>query len=84
MTKARSIGERLIEEARAFVRAGMVFLPIWIVFNTVGWAQYSIPSESMAPTLEVGDEAHPTGVVLEAGVVETLRRGVEAPRRRRL
>jgi signal peptidase I len=55
MTNPRSIGERLIEEARAFVRAGIVFLPIWIVFNTVGWAQYSIPSESMAPTLEVGD-----------------------------
>lgn len=55
MSGQRSLGSRVMEEARAFLKAGLVFLPIWIAFNTVGWAQYSIPSESMSPTLEVGD-----------------------------
>lgn len=55
MSEKPSLASRLADEARAFLRAGLVFLPIWIVFNTVGWAQYSIPSESMSPTLEVGD-----------------------------
>jgi signal peptidase I len=49
------LGRRLLEELAAIVRAAVWFVPLWVAFNTVGWAQYSIPSESMVPTLEVGD-----------------------------
>lgn len=50
-----SLGDRAKEEAIGFLKAAIWFLPLWIAFNTVAWAQYSIPSESMVPTMETGD-----------------------------
>jgi signal peptidase I len=50
-----SLAAKIREEAIQILKAAAWFLPAWIIFNAVAWAQYSIPSESMVPTMEVGD-----------------------------
>ncbi len=47
--------EKLLQEARDTARFLAVFVPAYLAFTTVAFAAYSIPSESMAPTLEVHD-----------------------------
>jgi len=50
----RTLGQKIMSEVKFF--AGLiVFL---LVFLTVGWGHYKIPSESMQPTLEVGDHLY--------------------------
>jgi len=49
-----SLQERIISEVKFF--AGL-FVFIFIFFSTV-WGHYKIPSESMLPTLEVGDHVY--------------------------
>ena len=46
-----TLKERVISEVKFF--AGL-FVFIFVFFSTV-WGHYKIPSESMLPTLEVGD-----------------------------
>lgn len=50
-----SLAQRAIDEVVAILKAALWFVPLWIIFNAVAWAQYSIPSESMVPSMEVGD-----------------------------
>jgi signal peptidase I len=50
-----SLAQRAADEVIAILKAALWFVPLWIAFNAVAWAQYSIPSESMVPTMEVGD-----------------------------
>jgi len=49
-----SLKERVLSEVKFF--AGL-FVFIFIFFSTV-WGHYKIPSESMLPTLEVGDHVY--------------------------
>lgn len=49
------LGQRLVTEARDFVRFLVVAVPAYLAFTTVAFAAYHIPSESMVPALEVGD-----------------------------
>lgn len=46
---------RVWAEITAAGRAILFFLPFFFVFTTTAFGNYSIPSESMVPTLEVGD-----------------------------
>jgi signal peptidase I len=50
-----SLSQRLVTEARDFVRFLVVAVPAYLAFTTVAFAAYHIPSESMVPALEVGD-----------------------------
>lgn len=50
-----SLARRAADEVIAILKAALWFVPLWVAFNAVAWAQYSIPSESMVPTMEVGD-----------------------------
>lgn len=52
--KRRTILSRLSEELRFFVKLALVMLAILTLF----WGHYKIPSESMQPTLEVGDHIY--------------------------
>jgi signal peptidase I len=47
--------QKLREEIVEWVRVIAGALAAYLTFTTVAFAQYSIPSESMVPTLEVGD-----------------------------
>lgn len=46
---------KLLQEARDAARFLVAFVPAYLAFTTVAFAAYSIPSESMVPTLEVHD-----------------------------
>ena len=50
-----SVLQRALRESRDIVRFLVVAVPAYLAFTTVAFAAYSIPSESMAPTLEVND-----------------------------
>jgi signal peptidase I len=50
-----SLAKRAADEVIAILKAALWFVPLWIAFNAVAWAQYSIPSESMVPNMEIGD-----------------------------
>jgi signal peptidase I len=52
---AKSLARRAWEELVATVRGVLYFLPFYFAFTTVALGNYSIPSESMVPTVEVGD-----------------------------
>lgn len=47
--------QKLIKELKELVVTVAIFLPIWFVFMLVAYELRSIPSESMVPTLQVGD-----------------------------
>lgn len=47
--------QKLRDEIVEWVRVAAGAFVVYLTFTTVAFAQYSIPSESMAPTLEVGD-----------------------------
>jgi len=49
-----SIGQRIMAEVKFFAGLGVVML----AFLTLVWGHYKIPSESMQPTLEVGDHLY--------------------------
>ena len=49
--KTKGFITRVIEEVRFFIKLGAVML----ILLTLVWGHYKIPSESMQPTLEVGD-----------------------------
>lgn len=53
-TDKPSMGSRIMSEVRFF--AGL--LVFMFVFFTTAWGHYKIPSESMQPTLEVGDHLY--------------------------
>jgi signal peptidase I len=50
-----SLGERIRAEIADWVKTLAWAIPAFLIFTTTAYAQYSIPSESMVPTLEVGD-----------------------------
>lgn len=54
-TEDAPLGQRLVAEARDFLRFLVVAVPAYLAFTTVAFAAYHIPSESMVPALEVGD-----------------------------
>ncbi len=47
--------QRALRESRDVLRFLAVAVPAYLAFTTVAFAAYSIPSESMVPTLEVND-----------------------------
>lgn len=47
--------QRAAQEFRDILRFLVVAVPAYLAFTTVAFAAYSIPSESMVPTLEVND-----------------------------
>ena len=49
-----SIGQRIFAEIKFFAGLAVVML----AFLTFVWGHYKIPSESMQPTLEVGDHLY--------------------------
>lgn len=49
------IVDRALREFREILRFLAVAVPAYLAFTTVAFAAYSIPSESMVPTLEVND-----------------------------
>lgn len=51
----KSPGSRLWDEAKELPRTLIGAFIVYVVFTTAAFANYSIPSESMTPTLEVGD-----------------------------
>lgn len=51
---AKGLGGRLLDELRFFVKLAAVMLALL----TLVWGHYKIPSESMQPTLEVGDHLY--------------------------
>jgi signal peptidase I len=53
--QAKSLARRAWEELVATARGVLYFLPFYFAFTTVALGNYSIPSESMVPTVEVGD-----------------------------
>lgn len=54
--KARRMDmQKLREEIVEWIRVAAGAFVVYLGFTTVAFAQYSIPSESMVPTLEVGD-----------------------------
>lgn len=46
---------RVRNEIMDWVKTLAWVIPVYLIFTTVAFANYSIPSESMVPTLEVGD-----------------------------
>ncbi len=55
LKRLRSLGVRLWSAVRSDLRFYAVFAVVFILFRTTAFATYHIPSESMVPTLEVGD-----------------------------
>lgn len=53
-TEKPSIGQRILAEVKFFAGLAVVML----AFLTFVWGHYKIPSESMQPTLEVGDHLY--------------------------
>ncbi|MAP95572.1 MAG: signal peptidase I [Ponticaulis sp.] len=51
----KSLFEKLLNELKELIVTVLIFLPIWFVFSMVVYELRSIPSESMVPTLQVGD-----------------------------
>jgi signal peptidase I len=49
------LADKLLDDARELVRTVAVVAPIYLALTTVAYGAYSIPSESMTPTLEVND-----------------------------
>ena len=47
--------QKLLTEVLEWARVGAGAFMAYLAFTTVAFAQYSIPSESMVPTIEVGD-----------------------------
>ncbi|WCL54600.1 signal peptidase I [Gimibacter soli] len=45
----------MAHEAKAFIKDILGIIFFYVIFTTVGWASFHIPSGSMEPTLEVGD-----------------------------
>jgi signal peptidase I len=52
---SRSLLTRALGEVRDIARFALVAVPAYFAFTTVAFANYVIPSESMTPTIEVGD-----------------------------
>jgi len=50
-----SLASRIRAEIADWVKTLAWAIPAFLIFTTTAYAQYSIPSESMVPTLEVGD-----------------------------
>ena len=53
-TVFQRFGRRLVEELKFFLQLGAILL----LLLTLVWGHYKIPSESMQPTLEVGDHIY--------------------------
>lgn len=51
----RTLWRRAGDEVRETLKFLAVAAPLYFAFTTVAFANYSIPSESMVPTIEVGD-----------------------------
>jgi signal peptidase I len=51
----RTFMDRARAELIGWARALAILLPIFFVFTTAAFGNYTIPTESMVPTLEVGD-----------------------------
>lgn len=49
------LGDRIQAELMDWVKTLAWIIPAYLAFTTAAFANYSIPSESMVPTLEVGD-----------------------------
>lgn len=53
-SEPKTLRGRIVEELKFFVTLGIVLLSM----VTLGWGHFKIPSESMLPTLEVGDHLY--------------------------
>ncbi len=53
--KGKGIGRSIISELREWAVTLAIFLPIYLLFTTFAFELRSIPSESMVPSLQVGD-----------------------------
>ena len=49
------MAEKLVKQALGFLRDAAIVLGAWLTVTTLAYASYHIPSESMVPTLQVGD-----------------------------
>ena len=54
-TPPKSLREKIVREIRETVLTVAIFAPLWLVFTTLAYDERYIPSESMVPTLQVGD-----------------------------
>ncbi|MET0182404.1 MAG: signal peptidase I, partial [Caulobacterales bacterium] len=52
---AQPLGARIRNEIADWAKTLAWVIPTYLIFTTVAFANYSIPSESMVPTLQVGD-----------------------------